>query len=186
MTKQKLNSYVVLLRGINVGGNNIIRMADLRKLLQETGFQQIKTYIQSGNIVLESDYKQADQVQEIIFTALKQTLNKEIKILVIPEDEFEAVVAEAPRNFGSENEKYKYDVIFFFKSLSPKQAATEIELHEEVDKLWVGKQAIFFRRDAAKLTKSKLRKIVGTPNYKMMTIRNWRTTMRLFEMLHKQ
>lgn len=63
--------YIALLRGINVGGHKVIKMADLKQMFESIGLKQVKTYIQSGNIVFESD-------ENIRF--LKERIQSEIKI----------------------------------------------------------------------------------------------------------
>lgn len=59
----KANEYIALLRGINVGGNNIIKMAELRECITGLGFKNVRTYIQSGNILFETT-EQDSQVLE--------------------------------------------------------------------------------------------------------------------------
>ena len=66
ITMDTLDRYIILLRGINVGGKNILPMAPLKTCLEEAGFEGVSTYIQSGNIVLGSASEPADQIKELI------------------------------------------------------------------------------------------------------------------------
>ena len=68
-----MNTYIILLRGINVGGKNKVPMAELRKCLEELGYSNVSTYIASGNVFLQSD-KGADAVKEQIEEASTETL----------------------------------------------------------------------------------------------------------------
>ena len=64
-----MNTYVILLRGINVGGKNLVPMAGLRKCLEEQGFSNVSTYIASGNVILKSDKRANDvkaQIEEVL------------------------------------------------------------------------------------------------------------------------
>ena len=63
-----MNTYVVLLRGINVGGKNLLPMAQLKALLQSSGFNSVATYIQSGNVVLQNSEPPASKIEKLIQT----------------------------------------------------------------------------------------------------------------------
>jgi uncharacterized protein (DUF1697 family) len=66
-----MTSYLVLLRGINVGGKNKVPMAELRKVLEDLGFENVSTYIASGNVFLDSDLS-ASRTAETIEAALPE------------------------------------------------------------------------------------------------------------------
>ena len=87
-----MNKYVVLLRGINVGGKNLLPMKELKALLENTGFKSVKTYIQSGNIVLMSIKKPQNDVGALINKKFGFTP----EILALSEKEFKASVANNP------------------------------------------------------------------------------------------
>src|SRR5688572_30470865 len=97
----KMNTYVILLRGINVGGKNKIPMAALKKCLEELGFSNVLTYIASGNVILDSD-KPADEVKDQIEAALPKSfkLNSElVKVLVLTPKQLQAVIDNKPKGF---------------------------------------------------------------------------------------
>ena len=66
---------IALLRGINVGGNNIIKMADLKDCLQDDGFNIVQTYIQSGNVVLQAEEKNSDALLHQLQSSLRNTFD---------------------------------------------------------------------------------------------------------------
>ena len=81
----KLKTYIVLLRGINVGGKNKVPMSDLKKCLEELGFSNVSTYIASGNVILESD-KHPTEIKDLIEEALPASFKLHsdlIKVLVL-------------------------------------------------------------------------------------------------------
>src|SRR5215203_4182171 len=109
-----MNTYVILLRGINVGGKNKVPMAGLKKCLEELGFSNVSTYIASGNVILESD-KPADKIKAQIEKALPEQFKLDseiINVLVLTYKQFQAVVDDKPKGFGEQPEKYHSDAIF--------------------------------------------------------------------------
>ncbi|MCB0181161.1 MAG: DUF1697 domain-containing protein [Anaerolineae bacterium] len=179
-----MNTYVILIRGINVGGKNKVRMADLRQCLEELGFAQVSTYIASGNVILESD-QQPDTIKTQIEGLLpeKFTLdNKLIKVLVLTRRQFQAVIENKPKGFGDQPDQYHSDAIFLI-DIDMDQAMPVFSPREGVDKIWAGEGVIYSQRLSAQRTKSRLSKIMAAPAYKSMTIRSWQTTTKLLELL---
>lgn len=174
--------HVALLRGINVGGNNVIKMTALREVFEALGFTDVSTYIASGNVLFEARAGGRARLTKTIEAALGRAFAYESKIVVVSAKELGLVVNEAPTGFGDEPATYRYDVLFVKPPLTTKAALREIEVTPGVDDVAAGKHAVYFRRLIAKATKSKLVKIVGKPIYRDLTIRNWNTTRKLFEL----
>lgn len=175
--------YVVLFRGINVGGRNKIPMAELREHLS-TDFDNVRTYIQSGNVLLESELSAA-KVAEHIDANLRSafTIDSDlVRVLVLDAKGFHEVVAGAPKGFGSEPDTYRYDV-FFYMGVTAEEVEPHIVTHPEVDEVLVGERATYHRRIAARASSSRVNKIVGSPVYPGITIRNWNTTTKLAALL---
>ena len=128
------NEYLVLLRGINVGGKNIIKMDELKKLFENLKFTNVKTYIQSGNIIFNDYENNKIKLTEKIEKALFKKLNNEINIVILTFSEMKEIINEKPNGFG-EDKEYKYDVIYFVKPLEPKTAIKEIKAREGADNI---------------------------------------------------
>lgn len=181
-----MHTYVTLIRGINVGGKNIVPMAGLRKCLEELGFSNVSTYIASGNVIFESD-KPIREIKAQIEQALPRHFklhDEVIKVLVLTHKQFQAVVDDKPEGFGEQPEKYHSDVIFLME-MSAGEAMKVFSPREGVDKVWQGDSVIYSQRLSAQRTKSRLNKIMGTPAYKSMTIRSWSTTRQLLKILEE-
>jgi uncharacterized protein (DUF1697 family) len=181
-----MNAYLILLRGINVGGKNIVPMAGLRKCLEEQGFSNILTYIASGNVIIKSD-KGANDVKAQIEGVLPGNFKLDggfIKVLVLTHNQLQAIIANKPEGFGEQPEKYHSDAIFLM-DIDAAQAMPAFDPREGVDQVWTGNGVIYSQRLSSQRTKSRLNKIMGTPLYKSMTIRNWNTTTKLLEILRK-
>jgi uncharacterized protein (DUF1697 family) len=188
--------YVALLRGINVGGNNVIRMADLRACFEGLGFSGVETYIQSGNVVFaarssaarssaaRSSAARSSQAQLAlaIEKALSNTFAYSSRIVLLSAAELSAVVLQAPPGFGTQADKYRYDVIFPKAPLTPAEALPQLSTKPGVDVVLAGDQALYFRRLIARATQSRLSKLTQLPLYQTVTVRNWNTTTRLLEM----
>jgi uncharacterized protein (DUF1697 family) len=174
--------YVALLRGINVGGNNIIRMADLRACLEADGLDDVRTYIQSGNVLFAGSGSAAT-----LTARLERTLSKEFgyeaTVAVRSARQLRAIVDGAPKGFGADRERYRSDVIFLMPPLTPARAIADVPTREGVDRAWTGPGVLYFDRLTAKASQSRLSKIVSLPIYRSLTIRNWATTCKLLEMV---
>jgi uncharacterized protein (DUF1697 family) len=181
-----MNTYVILLRGVNVGGKNKVPMTELKKTLEELGYSNVSTYIASGNVILKSE-KNADAIKAQIEAALPRKFQLDdalVKVLVLTHRQFQAVIDNKPEGFGEQPDKYHSDAIFLV-DVDPAEAMRAFDPREGVDKVWSGDGVIYSQRLSAQRTKSRLGKIVGTPAYKSMTIRNWNTTTKLLEILRK-
>ena len=179
-----MNTFVILIRGINVGGKNKVSMVELKKCLEELGFSNISTFIASGNVILTSD-KRADEVQAQIEKALPESFKLDselIKVLVLTRNQLQAIIDNKPKGFGEQPDKYHSDAIFLM-GIDAAQAMPVFDPKEGVDKVWLGNGVIYSQRLSALRTKSRLSRIVGTPAYQSMTIRSWSTTTKLLELL---
>lgn len=178
--------YLILLRGVNVGGKGALSMAALKKQLEKAGFEDVSTYINSGNVIVASK-KSAKSVQKEIEAILSKTfkLDREInKALVLTPAQLAAVVKNRPQGFGDEPKKYHSDAVFLL-DVSLKEALKVFRPKEGVDAIWSGKGVIYSQRLSAKRTQSRLSRVIGTPAYKSMTIRNWNTTTKLLALMEK-
>jgi uncharacterized protein (DUF1697 family) len=175
--------YLVLLRGINVGGNNIIKMRDLKKLFEKMEFTDVITYIQSGNIIFKDFEKDKMKILKRIEKPLFQKLNNKINMALLTFAEMKGVISNKPEGFGDDTETYKYDVLFLIDPVKAKDAIKEMKARDGVDKLYQGKKVVYISRLIEKLTKSYISKIVETSIYQNITIRNWNTTKKLYELM---
>jgi uncharacterized protein (DUF1697 family) len=177
-----MNRYLVLLRGINVGGRNKVPMAALRALLESHGHTRVSTYIASGNVILSSD-QSAAEVKRELEAALPKTFKLDsemIAVLVLTRAQLRAVVRDRPKGFGDQPDTYHSDAVFLMGIDAP-EAMAVFDPRPGVDTVWPGKGVIYSQRLSAQRTKSRLSKIMGSPAYRSMTIRSWATTMALLE-----
>jgi uncharacterized protein (DUF1697 family) len=175
-------SYVALLRGINVGGRNKIAMTELRSAFDAGGYDAVRTYIQSGNVLFESAAPVAS-LEEDIERRLERAFGVPLVVVVRSHAQLRKLIAQAPDGFGAAPGTYHSDAIFLKRPLTSTKAMKVVELRDGVDQAWPGEGVVYFARLSAERTKSKLGRIAMTPEYKLMTIRSWTTTTKLVDLL---
>jgi uncharacterized protein (DUF1697 family) len=178
-----MTGYVALLRGINVGGKNPIKMTELRACFEEQGFRDVSTYIQSGNVVFAAGATQVAELVHKIERMLAAGFDYEASVAVRSRTQMRAVVERAPVGFGADPSKYRSDVIFLKPPLTARAAMKGIRTREGVDQAYPGTGVLYYSRLTSRASQSQLSRIVGTPAYQSMTIRNWNTTTKLKQMV---
>ena len=114
MLLSAMTRFLVLLRGINVGGRNMVPMAVLRELLESHGHARVSTYIASGNVILSSD-QSAAAIKRELEEALPKTFRLDselVAVLVLTRAELRAVVRDRPKGFGDQPDTYHSDAVF--------------------------------------------------------------------------
>lgn len=95
-------TFISLIRGINVGGNNIVPMAELRDACTQAGLSNVRTFIQSGNVIFESNETDTHKLQEIFEQILRETFSIMTRVVVIESDNYRDIVAHFPTIFARE------------------------------------------------------------------------------------
>lgn len=177
-----MKTYLALLRGINVSGQKLIKMEDLRARLSSAGFENVATYIQSGNIVFDSTTpkpKLAGKIQSV----LQSSYGFSAEVIVIDKTDLRSIVAASPFNPEPETGKKKKYVTFLSEVPSAEALkvwnGTDISPDNAIHK---DKALYLTYADSAantKLDNKLIEKKLGV----VATTRNWNTTLKLLEML---
>jgi uncharacterized protein (DUF1697 family) len=173
-----MTTYVALLRGINVGGNNKVPKADLRAVCLGLGFDNVETYIQSGNVVFDTAATEADVVAAIE-SGLLSKFGLTLSVVVRSAAELVEIVARNP--FPSETGGTKLHVTCF---AAPLEAATVAKLDPALappDTFVLDGREMYLHLPGGMGT-SKLAVHVGQKLGKLGTTRNWNTVLKLVEM----
>ena len=175
--------YVALLRGVNVGGKNRLPMAELRSRLDTAGFESVKTYIQSGNVIFESSSQSDGVVAEEIESIITKQFGLSIPVVVLSQYQFEAVASNTPDNW-LQSKEYKYNYIF----LQPPYDMAEVigmvgDLKTDIESITAGNGVLYQSMSIKYIGRTTFSKIVGKPIYKQMTIRNHNTVTKILELL---
>jgi uncharacterized protein (DUF1697 family) len=174
-----MKTYIVLLRGINVAGKNKLPMAELRTLLNSLEFKNVQTYIQSGNIILETD-KSKEAICKIIKNKIKTKFNYDVPVLIRTITEWKNVILEYP--FSTENEKI---VAFTFLDKKVKETVIDIKNIRSEDQYKIVNDVVYLNCGTGfgrtKLTNNTIEKKLKV----VATTRNLKTTLKLLELAEK-
>ena len=174
------SSYVALLRGINVGGRNPVRMPDLVECFRDAGYEDVSTYLQSGNVLFSTNRKKGPKLEGEVEAMLEERFGMPLLVVIRSRDELAQTIDAAPADHGSP--KLRSDIFFLKHPLTAEDALAEMpELREGVDSVAPGPGAIYFSRVAARATKTRIQKFMAMPVFQQMTVRTWGTCIRLLE-----
>ncbi len=177
-------SYVAFLRGINVGGNSLIKMDALRAALADSGLEAVTTYIQSGNVLFESQSTDEHALGKQVEDCIKKHFKLDVAVAVFNHGEWQHIISNAPTWWGK-NADWKHNIFVVVTPLSAKDIAQDIgKLKPEFEKLQIGNrvlyQSIAWKGIGRGATGSKL---ASNKVYKQISIRNYNTATKLASLL---
>jgi len=170
--------YIALLRGVNVGGKSMVSMATLKTCFENLGLDKVKTYINSGNVIFQCDHTNAQQLTKQIETTIEQQLGQTIQVLLKTHGELHALVAGIPATWKNDTAT-KCDVMFLWPAVDKPETLSELPINPAIDSVRYEPGAIIWCVDRVNAAKSRMTRIVGTPLYKQMTVRNPNTVRKL-------
>lgn len=172
-----MQTYIIILRGINVSGKNKLPMKDLQLLLQKLGYTDIQTYIQSGNVVLQTE-ELKEEVVSNIEEAITKTFGYEVPILIRTVAEWEKAIANNPYKDVEEKQQY-----FTFLSTIPSEKTIEVDAKN--DEFTILEDVVYINAVGG-YGKTKLTNNFIENKLKVIaTTRNLKTTLKLLEMAKK-
>ena len=175
--------YIALLRGINVGGSNIIKMTDLKLLFEDMGFRDVATYIQSGNVLFKTRKARVETLVTGIEKELSSKFGYQARVVLRSHAQLKQVVEGAPPAYGNDP-AFRYDLLFVKEPVTPAEIMKDITLKEGVDQAWKGEGVVYFARVAERASQSRLPRLVVLPIYQNVTARNWNTTLKLLALMN--
>jgi uncharacterized protein (DUF1697 family) len=170
----------VLLRGINVGGKGTVKMSELKDALQNSGFEHVSTYINSGNVLFESDETNSEKLSIEIEHVLEKYFFA-IKTVVVSVNELEEILKHVPENW--EHDDLRKYIAFIKAPSTPDDVIKEFQPKEGIDTAVAGKRVVYMSTTMSGLTKSNYPKLITKNVYKNMTIRNYNTAQKLFTLM---
>lgn len=174
---------VAILRGINVGGKRKILMSDLKSLCEKMEFENVTTYIQSGNVIFESD-KPNHELENALEKAIAEKFGFDVPVIIRTKEEFEKAIRSNP--FFYEDSDIGQLHLTFLKEEPSQEQQQELATYNYVpDKFkHVNKEVFIFCE--GKYHKSKLSNNFFEKKLKVgATTRNWKTVLKLWELLQK-
>lgn len=174
-----MNTYISMLRGINVSGQKQVRMADLKNLYESMGFENVRTYVQSGNVIFESAEKDEAKLSKQIEAKIEETFGFSVPVLVRTAQDFKRIVENHP--FTKEDPAGV--LVTFLHERPARSKLDDLSSYEDkVDQFAIGEQEIFLfcpgGYGKTKLSNTFFEKKLGVA----ATTRNWKTVNMLYEM----
>ena len=175
-------TYVALLRGINVGGNRKVDMKALKIAFERAGMSDVRTYINSGNVIFRADAAEPAALVRILESEIETTFGFPVKVLVREAGNIRAVVEELPETWSNGPEA-KCDVMFLSEEIDSPDILARLTIKPAIDDVRYVPGAILWRVSRSDATRSGMMKLIGTNLYANMTIRNCNTVRRLDDLM---
>ncbi len=176
--------YIALLRGINVGGNSIIRMADLKTCLLKADFQNVETFIQSGNVIFDSPEREIQKLETRMEETIFKTFKFNTKVLIRSEEQLTRILKEVPKDWKERDDLRCY-IVFVKAPTSVEEVKLQMAIKEGVDFVTTGDGVLYAGTLLSGLMQSGLKKLIGKKVYQDITIRNYSTIQKLAALLIK-
>jgi uncharacterized protein (DUF1697 family) len=183
-SKSRRNVFVALLRGVNVGGNNMISMRALKESFENLGFEQVSTYINSGNIIFKTKEHDARKLEKKIEQMLSSDYELDSKVVVRSLPEMEKLVKSLPGNW-SEDSLWKRNVIFLRHTIDSEDILAEMPLKPDIEEVLYRPGTLLWSAQATQLRQTSMVKLSTRKIFQDMTVRNLNTTRKLHELMKK-
>ncbi len=174
-----MQKYAAFLRGINVGGNKKVPMAELKKVLEKIGIKNVKTLLASGNVVFEADSNKIDDLQISISSAIEKAFNFPVPVLLRSFPDIQKIIALDPFKNITITPQTRLYVTFLTKKVQDKASSNKVSPDKSFTILAKTKSEVFSVLDLS---------VTGTPEAmstlkkefgKEVTTRNWNTILKL-------
>jgi len=173
---------IALLRGVNVGGNNPIAMPALRSAFENSGFQSVRTYINSGNVLFESGCEDEETIRRSCEAAIAAAFGLPVAVAVISAQALSEALDHAPGWWGADPDA-KHNAIFVIPPATAESVAKEVgAIKPEYESVASHGSVIFWSAPIKTFSRTRWSKIAGTPAYGHVTIRNANTAKKLREL----
>ena len=174
-----LEKYIALLRGINVGGKNKISMPELKAAFEETGFLDVKTYVNSGNVIFSSDIKDKSELVKISESVIADKFMLNIPVMIISVDELSEALEHAPKWWDIYKESVNHAIFVISPTSVEEVFAVVGEAKPEYEKVDYYKNVIFWAGPLKTYSKTRWSKIASSSVNSKVTIRNANTVNKL-------
>ena len=181
-----MNTFIILLRGINVSGHRPLKMLDLKMMLEKEGLENIETYVQSGNVVFSSTESNPQKLEKQISSAIEKTFGyNDIPIICLSADKLKKVVDQNPFARDADKDHQFIHVTFLDGEPKPEGKGAIEEKKREGEEISYRDDVVYLYcprgYGTSKLTNSFLENKLKVT----ATTRNWKTTNKLLEIAGK-
>jgi uncharacterized protein (DUF1697 family) len=175
-------TYVAFLRGINVGGSKPVPMGELSRCLERLGYADVKTYINSGNVVFRTSARGADVLEPEIESALSSAFSMPIRVFVRTVADLGRIVDEIGRLWKEDTDD-RQNVIFLSRSLDGEDVLVGLRPRDGAERVSLVPGALLWSVPEPELTRSQMLKLNRLPVYQEMTVRGPSTVRKVYELM---
>jgi len=176
--------FVALLRGVNVGGNNIISMRELKESFEGIGFEQVTTYINSGNVIFSTKETDSRKLEKKIEQMLSKDFQLDSKVVIRSLAEMEQLVESLPENWTSDPD-WRYNVIFLRHTIDSEKILEELTTKSDHEQICYRPGTVLWSAQASDINRTNMQKLSSRKIFRDMTVRNLNTTKKLCELMQK-
>lgn len=184
-SKLRPKVFVALLRGVNVGGKNMISMSSLKKSFETIGFKDVATYINSGNIIFTAKEADARKLETKIERMLSKDYELESKVVVRSLSEMAKLVESLPTSWSAGDSSWRYNVIFLRHSIDSEKVLDELPAKSDIEQIVYRPGTLLWSAQVDELRKTIFHKLSTRKIFQDMTVRNLNTTKKLHELMKK-
>lgn len=174
--------YVALLRGINVGGNNRVEMAQLRKILENLGYHDVSTYINSGNAFFRTAGLSHREIERTIEKELLKEFGLALHVVVRSLPDIQQLIKSIPSSWNEDSKK-KFNIIFLRHNIDNVDILNNFSPKKGIEEVSYSPGTLLWEANTSDLTKTEMIKLAKSGLYKDMTIRNLNTTKKIHEIM---
>jgi len=182
-TKSSQGVFVALLRGVNVGGNNMISMSALKESFTTIGFKDVASYINSGNLIFKTKEADARKLEKKIEQMLAKDYQLDSKVVVRSLSEMEKLVKSLPQSWTDSS--WRYNVIFLRHTIDSEKILEDLPATSDAEQIAYRPGTLLWSTRAIEYNKTQLAKLASRKINRDMTVRNLNTTKKLYELMKK-
>lgn len=175
--------YLALLRGINVGGKNKVEMGRLRETFERVGTEDVRTYINTGNIIFSDDRPHED-LTDLLADAIEEDFGLRLDVLIRDIESIRETAVAIPHTWVTDK-TMRTRVMFLWDSFDTPEVLDDLPVRDGVDEVMYVPGAVIWRHDAENANRSGQGRLVGTDLYRAMTVRNSNTVHKLAAMMEE-
>ena len=177
-----MEKYIAFLRGINVGGHNKVNMAELKRHLERNDYQEVVTYINSGNVLFSSALNDETAIRANFEKVILEAFELKISVIILSFDDFSTAIIHAPVWWDGD-ETAKHNAIFVLQSSDVQDVYREIcEIKLPSEKVDVYGRVIFWTVPKEDYSAASLSKVVRAKTLEKITVRNAKTTKKMLSL----
>jgi uncharacterized protein (DUF1697 family) len=175
--------YVALLRGINVGGNNIVSMKALKGSFERLGFDDVQTYINSGNVLFRSQETDVRKLERRLERMLVKEYDLESRVMIRNSAQMAKLVTGWPPDWNDHETGWKYNVIFLSHAVDSMSIVKGLNPTPEIERVVYRPGTLLWSARADALTRTSMLKMGRLAVYKEVTVRTPNTVRKLHELM---